>query len=316
VQGSYCNITEKDIQTNKQKIAEYYHYSQKGCDFTYDMYEKQNPIEPIKPVPSLRTHYVATKDLEMSQKLHSARRHTITERETARKQASAEDMSVNDNPGIPSIKKLTPIPKFINHELKNPRDFEDLISNMTERYVPAILIAPSTPCAKIIVFYHANAEDIGQAYSFCKDINEKLEVVDSNQCYFLLVEYPGYSIYPGEPSEEQIIRDIDPVWNFLTNIMNFEPTDVLVMGRSIGSGPATHFATQHPCGALVLISPFTSLKSVAKYNFGSIASSLVNQRFDNESKILNVQCPCLFLHGKEDTLIPFDQSKTLYSRLP
>lgn len=88
------------------------------------------------------------------------------------------------------------------------------------------------------------------------------------------------------------------------------------MGRSIGSGPATHFASQHPCGALVLISPFTSLKCVAKYNFGSIASSLVNQRFDNESKIIDVQCPCLFIHGKEDSLIPFEHSKTLYNLCP
>lgn len=180
MQGSYCNITEKDIQTNKNKIAEYYHYSQKGCDFTYDMYEKHNPISPIRPVPSLRTHYVATKDLEMSQTRNSARRSMIAEQDVTRRQSSTDDVSLNDNPGIPSIKKLTPIPKFINHELKNPKDFEDLVSNMTERYIPAILMAPSTPCAKIVVFYHANAEDIGQAYSFCKDINEKLEVGKTN----------------------------------------------------------------------------------------------------------------------------------------
>lgn len=130
-----------------------------------------------------------------------------------------------------------------------------------------------------------------------------------------MVEYPGYSIYPGEPTEDGILKDLEPVWNFVTNIMNFELDDVLVMGRSIGSGPATHFATQFPVGALVLISPFTSLKCVAKYNFGSIASSLVSQRFENEAKILNVQSPCLFIHGKEDSLIPFEHSKTLYSSL-
>ena len=99
----------------------------------------------------------------------------------------------------------------------------------------------------------------------------------------------------------------------ITNIMKFEPDDVLVMGRSIGSGPATLFASVNPCGALVLISPFTSLKCVAKYNFGSIVSTLLNQRFENEAAILKVKCPCLFIHGKEDTLIPYEHSKTLYS---
>ena len=128
------------------------------------------------------------------------------------------------------------------------------------------------------------------------------------------MEYPGYSIYPGEPTEDAILQDIEPVWNFVTKIMNFENEDILVMGRSIGSGPASHFASQNNCGALVLISAFTSLKCVTKYNFGSIASSLVNQRFDNQAKMPFVKCPCLFIHGKEDTLIPFEQSKLLYSR--
>ena len=130
----------------------------------------------------------------------------------------------------------------------------------------------------------------------------------------MIVEYPGYSIYPGQASEKSIIDDIEPVWNFVTEIMQFDPWDVFVMGRSIGSGPATYLASTYECGALVLVSPFTSLKCVAKSNFGFLASSLISQRFDNESKIANVKCPCLFIHGKEDSLIPFEHSKTLYSR--
>lgn len=96
--------------------------------------------------------------------------------------------------------------------------------------------------------------------------------------------------------------------------MNFRPEDIIVMGRSIGSGPATAMASMHACGMLILISGFTSLKSVVKYNFGSIAASLFSQRFDNEHRIAGVKCPCLFIHGKNDKLIPFNESKMLYSR--
>ena len=59
----------------------------------------------------------------------------------------------------------------------------------------------------------------------------------------MIIEYPGYSIYKGETSEESILADIEPVWNFVVNILKFERQDLLVMGRSIGSGPATHFAS-------------------------------------------------------------------------
>ena len=180
MQGSYVNITEKGIQANKSKLAEYYHYCQKGSDFTLDMYEKSHPLSPINPVPSMRTHYVATKDLDMTQTRHNSRRTSVIDNKFEHKSVAGEDLTNEEHEGIPTIKRLNPLPKFINHDLKNPRDFEELVGNMTERYIPAILIAPSTPCAKIVVFYHANAEDIGQTYSFCKDINEKLEVVHSH----------------------------------------------------------------------------------------------------------------------------------------
>lgn len=132
----------------------------------------------------------------------------------------------------------------------------------------------------------------------------------------MIVEFPGYSIYNGITSEENIIDDIDPIWNFVTKIMNFEKRDIIVMGRSIGSGPATHLAQQHECGSLVLISPFKSLKCVAHDNFGVFGSSFLKQRFENEEKMKRIKCPCLFIHGKDDTLIPFEHSKALYSKQP
>ena len=131
----------------------------------------------------------------------------------------------------------------------------------------------------------------------------------------MIIEYPGYSIYKGETSEESILADIEPVWNFVINILKFERQDLLIMGRSIGSGPATHFASSHQVGGLVLISGFTSLKCVVKHNFGSIGSSFIKQRFHNEEKIKKIKCPCLFIHGADDALIPPQHSKTLYSRL-
>lgn len=37
-------------------------------------------------------------------------------------------------------------------------------------------------------------------------------------------------------------------------------SDILVFGRSIGSGPATYIASKFQPACLVLMSPFTSLK--------------------------------------------------------
>lgn len=76
-----------------------------------------------------------------------------------------------------------------------------------------------------------------------------------------------------------------------------------------------HVASQMQIGALVLISPFTSIKCVAKNIAGVFGEVLVRQRFDNLAKIKHVAAPILLVHGDKDTLIPLAQSEILARRL-
>ena len=86
------------------------------------------------------------------------------------------------------------------------------------------------------------------------------------------------------------------------------------MGRSIGSGPACHYASTYACAGLVLISPFTSIKEVVRNSFGSLLSTFIKDRFDNLSKISQVEAPTLLIHGKEDELVPPEHSENLFSK--
>lgn len=57
-----------------------------------------------------------------------------------------------------------------------PETFDEFYDHYIERYISAILIAPEMKCHKIVVYFHANAEDAGQAVPFCNEINSKLDV--------------------------------------------------------------------------------------------------------------------------------------------
>jgi hypothetical protein len=203
---------------------------------------------------------------------------------------------------IESLQNLNLLPELTN------KMFEELV----DRYVPCLLLPPLKVTNRIVVFYHANAEDLADARYFCQRLNLLLDVGLTDQCYILIVEYPGYSLYQGDPNEERVISDIEPIYSFVTQVMNFLPEDLVVIGRSLGSGPATYMASQHRCGALVLISPFTSIQSVVRNNYGHLLSRLVKDRFNNEERISNVNCPVLFIHGKEDELIPDEESRKLF----
>ena len=94
------------------------------------------------------------------------------------------------------------------------------------------------------------------------------------------------------------------------NVIGINEKDIVICGRSIGSGPAVHLAANRNPGALILISPFKSIQETAGTILG-IFSFIVKDRFNNISKMKNVTCPLLLIHGQQDNLIPFTHSVEL-----
>lgn len=127
------------------------------------------------------------------------------------------------------------------------------------------------------------------------------------------MEYPGYGAYQGKPCEEQIFQDAEIVYDFLTKKLEIEEDNITVMGRSLGTGPATYISSIRSPSNLILVSPFTSIKCVSSELLGGFLSFLVNvkQRFNNQEHIQKVYCPTLILHGKKDDLINYKHSQKL-----
>lgn len=82
---------------------------------------------------------------------------------------------------------------------------------------------------KLIIYYHANAEDIFSAKSMCMKLSSSFNM--SVQC----VEYPGYSIYDGKPDENRIFKDSIGIYNYLTIKLGYNPKNLICIGRSLGN---------------------------------------------------------------------------------
>ena len=58
------------------------------------------------------------------------------------------------------------------------------------------------------------------------------------------MEFPGYGIYKNEPSDSETIQlNSKVVFDFVINDLNFQPQEVILFGRSMGSGPACYLAS-------------------------------------------------------------------------
>lgn len=78
-----------------------------------------------------------------------------------------------------------------------------------------------------------------------------------------------------------MLNDAEYIYKYLVKKIGYKEENIIVFGRSIGSGPATYLAGINKPGCLCLMSPFTSLKSVVKEYIGSWALCILKERFDN-----------------------------------
>ena len=196
--------------------------------------------------------------------------------------------------------------------------FEDSKNSSSENileYIPCLFYKSETANEKIILYFHSNYEDIGNSAPLLNLMSKCLNI------NILAVEYPNYGIYKSksDATAETILADAETVFKFINEVKDINENNIIIMGRCVGSGPSTYLASTHSVQALILLSPFKSIKEAIrtmfpKLNLGSFIQSIVKERFNNMENINKVTSPILFIHGKNDTLIPPSHSYDLINK--
>lgn len=94
------------------------------------------------------------------------------------------------------------------------------------------------------------------------------------------MEYRGYSIYSGSVEPKAIEEDGERIMQFLLgNKLAVE--QIIIFGRSIGCAVALSIIAKYKIFCIVLLSPFLSLKKITNDLYGSCASALIKETFNN-----------------------------------
>lgn len=115
-------------------------------------------------------------------------------------------------------------------------------------------------------------------------------------------------------NEDNVLDDALYVYDYLNMVLGIEEKNIILFGRSMGSGPATHVASERKPGALLLMSSYKSIRGIAEDQAGKVLSYLIQERFDNIGKIPKVTSPTFLVHGMRDKLIPYSHSKELHDK--
>jgi hypothetical protein len=119
----------------------------------------------------------------------------------------------------------------------------------------------------------------------------------------IVVDYPGYGMSGGTPSEAGCYAAADAAYDYLLARNDVDHKRIVACGWSLGSGVAIHLASHRRLAGLATFSAFTNTDHMIERTHLPITLA---SKFDNLSTIASVSCPIFMAHGTEDPLVPID----------
>ena len=157
-----------------------------------------------------------------------------------------------------------------------------------------------------LLFLHGNGGNISHRL-------EKLAMYHQLGLAVFIIDYRGYGLSQGRPSEPGTYLDAEAAWNYLTKDKAVPENRIILYGESLGGAVATWLATQHKPGALILESSFTSVMDMGRHYYPYLPIRWISRiKYPTLDRIKQVHAPLLIIHSLTDDIVPYAQGKKLF----
>ncbi|MFC1513489.1 alpha/beta hydrolase [candidate division KSB1 bacterium] len=191
-------------------------------------------------------------------------------------------------------------PGYLNIDFENVQFTADDGTRLHGWFIPA-----ENPQG-VLLFCHGNAGNISGRL-------ESIQIFRNLGLSVFIFDYRGYGLSEGKTTEKGIYKDTEAVWNYLINVKNYTPPEIIIFGRSLGGSPALWLAQNRKARAVIIESTFTSVMDIGAEAYPFLPVRLISRfRFDSVNYIKNLNSPLLIVHSPQDELIPFKLGKRLF----
>ena len=158
--------------------------------------------------------------------------------------------------------------------------------------------------SKGLVFYlHGNAGAITTCVSAAKTYT------DINYDCFVL-DYRGFGKSEGEIiSQNQFYSDVEIAYDSLCAY--YEEQNIIIVGYSIGTGPAAMIASKSNAKHLILLAPYYSMLDMMNNQYPLVPGYFLEYKLKTHEFIPKVKCPISIFHGDADEIIYYGASVKL-----
>jgi fermentation-respiration switch protein FrsA (DUF1100 family) len=198
-----------------------------------------------------------------------------------------------------------------DHMFSYEEPFEELFLSTEEGVkINALYFKTSSPKG-VVLYFHGRGGNL--AYRWGKFSRE----FTKRGYDFFIMDYRGFGKSQGKLSEEGLCHDALECYRYLNSL--YPENQIIVYGRSLGTGIATYVASHKKPKMLVLESPYFSILDLTPrqmpYLPRFLLPLLLKYHLRTDQWIVKVRSPIHIFHGTEDELVPYDSSLRLLKLL-
>jgi alpha-beta hydrolase superfamily lysophospholipase len=206
--------------------------------------------------------------------------------------------------------------KFIFHPKKLAADyqyqfdvpFREIELPVTDEKMISIVqfTVPDSIRKGVVLYFHGNRTNINR-YA----VNAGLFTKNGYEAW--MIDYPGYGKSTGKRSEK-VLYD-DALLFYKMAISRVPAEQIIIYGRSLGSGIASQLASVRDCQRVILETPYYSMDALARhYFFMYPVMPMTKYTLPTYQHLDNVRSPVTIFHGTKDQVIPYKHAKWLAGR--
>ncbi|MCB9334761.1 MAG: alpha/beta fold hydrolase [Flavobacteriales bacterium] len=195
----------------------------------------------------------------------------------------------------------TPLPADFEFEFKN--EFTEYNIPLGDDVTVNGLLFKAEKTKGLVFYLHGNA---GALNSW----GEIADFYTQNNYDIFILDYRGFGKSEGRiENEKQFLNDVQIVYDSLKT--NYLEENIVVIGYSIGTCPATYIAAKNNPKQLVLKAPYYSMVNLVHHYYWIVPGWMVKYKLPTNEYIQEVKAPITIFHGTEDKIIPVESSYKL-----
>jgi alpha-beta hydrolase superfamily lysophospholipase len=159
----------------------------------------------------------------------------------------------------------------------------------------------------LVLYFHGNRENVSHYAGFAVNFTR-------NGYEVWMPDYPGFGKSTGALSEQVLYEEALQVYKLARSVC--QPSQLIIYGKSVGTGIAAQLASVRDCKRLILETPYNSITSLTKRYFWMYpVDLLLKYKLPTDQYLTKVTAPITVFHGTDDGLIALGNADQLKQQL-